>query len=106
MVKQYPHTITITTYPSGTRDEDGNPLQGTPTTTTATKCRYEPNQKAAMIVKEDGTEVVYSGTVFMPLSSLHISPGATAEVKNGDQVLSNGKVLRFSKGQINMRLWL
>ncbi|MFN3341899.1 MAG: hypothetical protein ACK40M_04335 [Flavobacteriales bacterium] len=105
MVKQYPHIITITSK-TGTRDDEGNWEQSGTTTIVSLKCRFEANAKGAMIVKEDGTQVVFSGIVFLPRVATELKPGSAVEVVNGSTVLSKARILRFSNGQLNARIWL
>lgn len=106
MVKQYPHIMTVKIFSAGSRDDKGNWVQSEENDPMEIPCRFEANAKSAMIVKEDGTQVVYSGTVYMEKQSDTIPPGAIVEVLAGETVLSKGSVLRFSNGQLNARLWL
>jgi len=104
MVKQYPHTITITTQ-SGSSKVNGSWQAGTETTVDKS-CRYEPNKGNGLITAADGTQINYDGIVYMPLPQTYLQPGTAVEVKNGATVLLNGTVKQCSVGQQNARLWL
>lgn len=106
MVKQYPHTISITTVAATNRDANGNFVAGTPVTGSEKKCRFEPSTGNAFITGAGGEKIYYSGIVYLPLPADQIIPGTMAIVKNGSTVLSNTKVLSFSSGQLNARVWL
>ncbi len=103
---QYPHLIVLTTVSDTVQDAQGNWTAGTVETLEALRCRFEANSKGAMIPSADGTKVDFDGTVYMPLPVLDILPGTKAVVYNNAKVLSNNKIIRFSKGQLNARLWL
>jgi len=105
MVKQYPHTIVLT-IPSGTvKDGNGNYAVGTPTITSLSG-RYEPSSGNGTVEAADGTRINYSGICYLPLPSGSLKPGTPVTVKNGSAVLLQGKILRFSMGQLNARIWL
>ena len=104
MVKQYPHTIRITTQAVATRTS-GNWTPGSETTTDK-EGRYEPNNGKGYIEAADGTKIYYNGIVYLPLPQTTLAPGVKVEVKNGAEVLCKSTVLRFSAGQLNARVWL
>lgn len=105
MVKQYPHTLKITTVSGSVQDGNGNWQPGTPIMVEKV-CRAEPNSRNAMVKADDGTQVVFDFTVYMPLPADSIAVGAQVKVYNGDELLGASTVKRFSKGQLNARLWL
>lgn len=105
MVKQYPHTLTITTTSGSIQDGNGNWVPGS-ISHTFKNCRAEPNNKNAMVKADDGTQVVFDFTVYIPLPVDIIAVGAQVKVYDGDQLLGANTVKRFSKGQLNARVWL
>jgi hypothetical protein len=105
MVRQYPHRLVITTVSGSTQDGNGN-WQAVTTSTIEKTCRAEPNNKNAQIKAVDGTAIVFDFTVYMPLPVDIIAVGSKVSLYNGDELLSTNTVKRFSKGQLNARLWL
>jgi hypothetical protein len=105
MVKQYPHTIRIETSSDSTRDNNGNWVTGTPSTVEK-KGRFETNSGDSFVKTDNGENVVYDGIIYMPLPAIDIAAGAKITALDGDKVLSQGNVKRFSAGQMNMRIWL
>jgi len=105
MVRQYPHRLVITTKSGSTQDGNGNWQPGTETTTEKI-CRAEPNSRNATVKAEDGTAIQFDFNVYMPLPVDTIAVGTKIEVYSGDELLSTNTVKRFSKGQLNARLWL
>jgi hypothetical protein len=105
MVKQYPHTLKITTVGVGTQDGNGNWQPGTPATVEKA-CRAEPNSKSATVKTDDGTAIVFDFTVYMPLYVDIIAVGSKVEVYNGNDLLGTNTVKRLSRGQLNARVWL
>lgn len=105
MVKQYPHTLKITTTAGSSQDGNGNWVPGS-TSTVEKPCRAEPNSRNAQVKAADGTAIVFDFTVYMPLPVDAIAVGSKVEVYSGDELLSTNNVKRFTKGQLNARLWL
>lgn len=105
MVKHYPHTLVVTHAATSTQDASGNWVTGVETTTEL-NCRAEPNKGNAFITAEDGNRINYEWIVFIPLPVTAIKLGSMVTVKNAATVLSQNKVLRFSEGQLNARVWL
>lgn len=105
MIQQYPHTLKITTVSGSTQDGNGNWQPGTPVTVEK-PCRAEPNNRNALVKADDGTQVVFDFTVYMPLPVEIIAVGTQVKVYNVDELLGANTVKRFSKGQLNARAWL
>ena len=105
MVKQYPHRLVMTTATGSVQDGNGNWVSGS-LVTTEKACRAEPNSRNATVKAEDGTAVQFDFTVYMPLPVDTIVVGSNVEVYNGDELLSTNTVKRFTRGQLNARLWL
>lgn len=105
MVKQYLHTITVTTSYAGVKDGNGNwtPIGDI---TQQLSGRFEPNNTNGFVTAADGSRINYDGIVYLPLPQATLAPGAKVEVKNGAEVLLKGTVKRFSAGQLNARIWL
>jgi hypothetical protein len=109
MIAQYPHSLRYSTVTPASQDSNGDWVSGT-TDTIVKPCRYEPANGSAFIFGADGQQVVYSGTVYMPLG-ISIAFGAEVEVWGFDNnkvlVLKvKGTVKRFDRGQLNQRIWL
>lgn len=69
-------------------------------------CRCEPNGSGATITLEDGTVHKFSSMVYLPLQDLTLTAGQSIQVNDADgNVLFTGLVARFSKGQLNCRIW-
>lgn len=105
MIRQYPHILKITTTSGSSQDGNGNWVPGS-TSTVEKECRAEPNSRNAQVKTADSTAIVFDYTVYMPLPAEAISVGSKVEVYSGDELLSTNSVKRFTKGQLNARLWL
>ncbi len=105
MVKQYPHTISITQAGTGTQDSNGNITVGSSTSISAV-CRAEPASGERMITGPNGTVTSYDWMVYLPVISNEVIPGASAVVMNGSTQLHSGPVKRFFKGQLSCKIWL
>jgi len=102
MVKQYPHILTATIVRDSYQDNDGNWVQGVSDTIQLT-CRAEPNSSGRQVQLADGSLMVYSWTVYMPKTP-PLPEGTQVTITSSPQ--ASGKMLRFSEGQLNSRLWL
>lgn len=105
MIKQYPHRLVITTTTGSVQDGNGNWEPGS-TSTTEKACRAEPNSKNAQVKTADGTAVIFDFTVYLPLPVDSIAVGTTVSVYSGNDLLGKNTVKRFTKGQLNARVWL
>jgi hypothetical protein len=105
MVKQYPHRLVITTATGSVQDGNGNWVPGSSSTIEKT-CRAEPNNKNAQVKTADGTAVIFDFTVYLPLPVDSIAVGANVSVYNGIELIGKNTVKRFTKGQLNARVWL
>jgi hypothetical protein len=74
------------------------------------ECREEPNGKGSVVNGEDGQATVYASTVYLPFGTTRIQAGVEIFVSDTNSVSSrrrvSGRVLRFSDGQLNCRLWV
>lgn len=95
--------MTVSIVPDSIQDTEGNWIPGVPEIKTYI-CRAEPNGGGRMIFTADQRQIVYSFTVYMPKGSRPIPDGSMIEVNSSP--VCKGKVLRFSEGQLNSRLWV
>lgn len=106
MVKQYPHILTATIVTDSYRDHDGNWIPGT-TVERTISCRAEPNVRASyQITGTDGVKMQFDWTVYMPVGINALPDGTLVNILFDGEPVANGKVRRFSNGQLNTRLWL
>jgi hypothetical protein len=105
MVEQYPHTIIITTVTEPVQDEEtGLFEEGTPTVYLF-KCRAERNGGAGRIIGADGTEIIYSHSIYLPRMTTVIPVDSGYVLTMGEETM-RGKVKGASNGQMNSRLWV
>lgn len=104
-MKQYPHTITLSSVAQSTQDGSGNYVQGSGSTFDL-KGRFETNKGNLFLTTADGKQIVYSGIIYGSLSTPNIVQGTSLVVKNGADTIANGNVLQFSRGQLNVRIWI
>ncbi len=105
MLTQYIHTISLTNHADSTSDGNGNYTPGG-TTTVEKVCRAEPSGGSGYIKTADGQAINYNWIVYMPLPQDKIKEGTLVTVMDGEEVIASDNVLRFSRGQLNARLWL
>jgi hypothetical protein len=105
MVTIYPHTVTIRSVGDSTQDGDGNFEPGSDSSF-GFKGRFETNSKSNILTAADGKQIVYSGIVYGKYSTPNIAIGADIEVANDNGPIAKGKVLQFSRGQLNARIWI
>ncbi|WP_231489911.1 hypothetical protein [Pedobacter sp. Leaf170] len=70
------------------------------------KCRAEMNDKGRLVASNDGTQLEYSYTVYMTKDCPVFNFGQIVEVHNSDGLLIKSSVKKFSRGQLNARLWV
>lgn len=106
MVEQYPDTATVTSASEATTLPNGDIVPGEPVTSTF-KCRQEPAGKSGFIIAADGTQIAFSSNVYAGKGTVEVIEGSEISIINkvGESVLS-GTVKRFSRGQLNCRLWV
>lgn len=107
MYVQYPHILNVTLNSAASQNANGDWQPGGSTTGKAYACRGEVNGNNALIAVPDGKQVIYSWVVYMPQGD-EIKPGTQAMLSNPEtgQVLFNGQVKQYSRGQLNQRVWL
>jgi len=107
MVIQYNHIATITTQSTdATQDADGNWIPGTPASSVDQKCRAESSSGNGYIKGVDGTKIDYSWIVYFSKDVPFINTGSQITVMNGTEKVLTDTVKRFSRGQLNARVWL
>lgn len=73
---------------------------------TGYKCRAEINSQAKQIILADGTAYQYSSLIYCPLETPDLQPGTNILVTDGTLTRIEGKVMGFSRGQLNCRIWV
>lgn len=105
MIIQYPHTVSTTTITASTLDANGNYSTAGVQNLTLMG-RAEPASANGLIAGPDGTLIKFAWIVYFPLPMNLIPVGTELQMMNGSEFVGKGKVIRFSKGQINARAWL
>lgn len=112
MVTQYPHTATmVTPGTEATQDADGNWQPGTPDVTTTASCRAESSTGDGYISGVDGNKIGYTWIVYLPSGTQKVKVGTSIVVvgpgiEGGTETILEDTVKRFSRGQLNCRIWL
>lgn len=105
MVTQYPHTVTIKTVGDSVQDGSGNWVPGSDSSFEF-KGRFETNRNGNFLTAVDGKQIVFGGIIYAKFSTPNIQLGTGIEVKNESDPVSKGRVLQFSRGQLNVRIWI
>lgn len=108
MVTQYPHMLWVTVNTNATKDGNGDWIPGSPGTLLKLKCRAESSSGNGYLTGSDGKRIDYSWVVYLPLDQATLIPtGSPVSIYDGDTlILEKDTVKRFSKGQLNIRVWL
>lgn len=107
MISQYPHIISIASKATdATQDSNGNWIPGAAGSTTTLSCRAESASGNGYITGVDGAQINYSWIVYFPQTIPAIKTGASVTVMNGSESVCSDTVKRFSRGQLNCRVWL
>lgn len=107
VVRQYPYTLKVFQETEAVFDQDtGGWIPGTAEWVIVGKCRDEINGSGARVTTQDGENYVYSAVVYAPLTTRVIGQGAKIAVFDGDFKRMEGNVVRFGKGQLNVRIWV
>jgi len=105
MVIQYPHIIIIRSAVEPIKDEHGDYAISEPIEIFKGFCRAEPNGKGSILKGEDGNEINFSFTVFMPNTLTDIPFNSEVEITINNKLVS-GRVKRYHPGQLNARIWV
>ena len=108
MVTQYPHSLVVHVVNESVQDDNGNWSDQTDEWVIHSICRVEPNGKGSVINGQDGKAIVYADTVYMPLGTAKhpLCSEALLFTAVDGATKATGKVINFSNGQLNARLWL
>lgn len=73
-------------------------------------CRLEPDGRGTQISSAGGQWINVSSTIYLPLSGkVAVELGTLLKVSSdakGMDVIDQGTCLRFSRGQLNIRIWI
>ncbi len=107
MIKQYPHTIQVTIPGASTQDGNGNWVQGTAISFEGPG-RFEVAnlRNSSIITLADGRQIQASGVIYVPVSFPKVELESEIVILEGAAVIAKGKAIRYSKGQLNARVWL
>lgn len=106
MVKLYPHTLNGTITGNAVQDaETGDWIQGAQTSFSI-KCRAESEDAIGFVNEKDGVKIDYSWVVYMTRSVPAIQIGTVVTVSGEGGIFLKDTVKRFSRGQLNARVWL
>ncbi len=106
MVIQYPHILKSTSVNAGTIDDNGDYVPGTGNTETEQPCRAESSDGNGYLNMPDGKRTDYSWIVYLPQDAARVLTGTKAVVMDGLETILTDTVKRFSRGQLNCRIWL
>lgn len=106
MVKQYPHTLVVNSVASSYQDSNGDWTGGT-NQSVQYRCRAEFLRGGGFVQNADGMDTNFNWLVWMPLTDDVIPAGAKVQVKDeSNNAIIDSAVVRFLKGQLNVRVWL
>lgn len=108
MVGQYPHILfALVDAPATQNPATGDWVPGSSSNVELSECRLEPGGGGNLITLTDGSQYAFQNIVYIPLSAQSLKEGDRVRVTDDDaNVLCEAPVKRFSRGQLNMRLWL
>lgn len=69
-------------------------------------CLYNVNAGSRSIASEDGSAVIFSFTVSMPLGHQDIPRGTQVQVFEDDLLLQSGTVKVFQRGLMDAKAWV
>ena len=103
---QYPHLASVFENIEAYQDANGNWVSGGTTEAKTFKCRAEVaiGTNDGLIQGADGAAINFNWIVYCPLSTPLITTGATIMVYGVMHTADSVK--RYSRGQLNIRLWL
>jgi hypothetical protein len=105
-VSQYPHRLIAMQYESeAVQDENGDWVPQN-SSLIDQACRAEPNSKGGFIPVADGKSYLFEWVVYLPLPVTELKLGTKVTIEWNGQEFGKGTVQRFSRGQLNARIWL
>lgn len=108
MVEQYPYKLFVSEVSESTfNEETGDWIAQNAIWRDFGVCRDEGNGSGRKVVTTDGELYVYFWTIYCPISVEEIKKGSMVRVMDKDgNIRAEKRIVRFSKGQLNCRLWL
>lgn len=106
MVNQYPHTLEVESITNPTQNISGDWIGGSSSFNQICVCRDTPNGAGKMLNLTDGKNIIYNSILYCPLGDYSISVNDKIRVMDNGSVRLEGTVLRISKGQFNVRIWV
>jgi hypothetical protein len=122
MVRQYPRYVYALFGGEAELGDDGVYRQTVAEWRLVSMGRDETNGKGSEVSTADGETIKFAATVYLPLSCKHISEGTPVvistrqltdiELSQAKELMSDGTVTivsqcyRFSRGQLNVRMWI
>lgn len=89
-----------------TQDENGNWIAGGNAVTTIIPCRAESASANGYITGVEGQQINYSWILYAPQTIPAVKVGANVTVTSAGESVCSDTVKRFSRGQLNCRVWL
>lgn len=135
-MEQYPDSIVVRIAEPATQDPDTGIWTAGTSIAYSCKCRAEVNGSGRQIAGNDGILMDYAFTCYLPVINAIIPPASQYIILSGNEiiiggrsitadsafvdveddlisvdvtsatVIAEGKVKRFSKGQLNSRIWV
>lgn len=122
MVRQYPRYVYALYGGEAELGDDGVYRQTEAEWRFVSMGRDETNGKGSEVPTADGETIKFAATVYLPLSCTHISEGTpvvistrqltNTELSRAKELMTDGTVTivsqcyRFSRGQLNVRMWI
>lgn len=107
MIKQYPYTLFSKVRPEAVQDEFGDWIMPESERIEIGKCRDEVNGSGNLVTDLDGQKYAYSWIIYAPICTKRLEKGTLIEVEDADGfVRASGDILRFSKDQLHVRIWV
>lgn len=109
MVTQYPHILKFNQVTGNVpyKDENGDTIVPSGTSVTIEiECRFEPNLFGNVITSNEGKQLLYAWTIYMPLGQQVIPNGVQFTGFKDLIQMAAGIILRYEEGQMNARAWV
>lgn len=104
VVRQYPHKITAT-WGNVSQDENGDWITSSGGTFES-DCRAEPNGEGKTLTGEDGSQLYFHFSVYLPKTSEIIPVGAQIKIELAKNSVVKSTLKRQHNGQFNTQLWV
>lgn len=106
MIDQRPHILVSHSSTTGTYNDNGDWIPGVAVNSVPVRCRVEGNDAGREIRLDDGSAYVYSYMVYLGQDSPEYSHGQKIDLYDEHGVLLDSvAVKKFSRGQLNSRIW-